>query len=263
MQQLVFCFLRFSFKFNYWQRNRSVRYYCGQIGRTGPERRFSIHDSFVTHSYAGSQSGDGSSALPSLTSSFIDGAASWTDGHDTTRKSPSLTRKAQQQSSQTDSNRGRQHQSTELIHYWSKTSLFRLGDFYYHWAVEYDKQDIDIIIPHREHETSNGRLDGLQVDRFVCQFDICSSVVDPSYFDDEQRRQGLLLTPLAIMEHTRSTLKEEVWNWTGSRKAIHPNWLVKIVCWISKLLVWCPTSQQNRKGKFFVLKIVIRQHFES
>ena len=79
MQQLVFCFfLRFSFLFNYWERNRSVRYYCGQIGRTGPERRFSIHDSFVTHSY-GSQSADGSSALPSLTSSFIDGAASWTD----------------------------------------------------------------------------------------------------------------------------------------------------------------------------------------
>jgi hypothetical protein len=46
----------------------------------------------------------------------------------------------------------------------------------------------------------------------------------------------LLLTQLAIMEHTRSTLKKEVWNWTGSKKAIHPNGLVKIVCWISKLL---------------------------
>jgi hypothetical protein len=30
------------------------------------------------------------------------------------------------------------------------------------------------------------------------------------YFDDEQRCQGLLLTQLAIMEHTRSTLKKEV-----------------------------------------------------
>ena len=51
------------------------------------------------------------------------------DGHGTTRKSPSLTRKDQQQSSQTtDSNRGRmQHQSTELIHYWSNLTSLSSG----------------------------------------------------------------------------------------------------------------------------------------
>ena len=128
--------------------------------------------------------------FPSLTSSFIEGAASWTD---TTRKSPSLTRKVQQ-SSQTDSNRGRTPVnganpllkqalssglviSTEQSNMTSSTSTS--------FRIENTKPPADLMV-------------SKVTDSFAS---LTCSVLDPSYFDDEQRREGLL-TQLAIMEHT-------------------------------------------------------------
>lgn len=127
--------------------------------------------------------------FPSLTSSFIDGAASWTD---TSRKSPSLTRKSL--TCQTDSNRGRtpinganpllkQALSSGLVISTEQSNMTTSASTSF--RIENTRPPADLL---------TSRV----TDSFAS---LTCSVLDPAYFDDEQRREGLL-TQLAIMEHT-------------------------------------------------------------
>lgn len=129
--------------------------------------------------------------FPSLTSSFIDGAASWTD---TSKKSPSLTRKSL--TCQTDSNRGRtpvnganpllkQALSSALVISTEQSNMTTSSSASTSFRIENTKPPAELM---------TSRV----TDSFAS---LTCSVLDPTYFDDEQRREGLL-TQLAIMEHT-------------------------------------------------------------
>ena len=126
--------------------------------------------------------------FPSLSSSFIDGAASWTDS---SRKSPSLPRKTQ--TCQTDSNRGRTpvNGANPLLKQALSSGL----------VMSTDQSNMTCSSSSVRIENTKPPAELLASKVTDSLTSLTCSVLDPAYFDDEQRREGLL-TQLAIMEHT-------------------------------------------------------------
>ena len=136
--------------------------------------------------------------FPSLTSSFIDGAASWTV--DASRRSPLQTRRTPTTSAapppptqtQTDApiHRGRTppvsaNMPNPLLKQALSSGL----------VMSTDQSNMTT-------SSSSVRIENTKppAELFHTSAIMTCSVLDPSYFDDEQRREGLL-TQLAIMEH--------------------------------------------------------------
>lgn len=128
--------------------------------------------------------------FPSLSSSFIDGAASWTDG---SRKSPSLSRKTPTTTTQPDTNPRRTpvNGANPLLKQALSSGL----------VISTDQSNMTTSTSSMRIENTKPPAELMSSKVQESLTSLTCSVLDPSYFDDEQRREGLL-TQLAIMEHT-------------------------------------------------------------
>ena len=187
--------------------------------------------------------------FPSLSSSFIDGAASWTDS---SRKSPSLPRKTQ--TCQTDSNRGRTpvNGANPLLKQALSSGL----------VMSTDQSNMTCSSSSVRIENTKPPAELLASKVTDSLTSLTCSVLDPAYFDDEQRREGLL-TQLAIMEHTvdenANTDSSVSSSPTERRKTIGPTKSTKIA---THLHSQCQSGGRNHRKRAFHSKQT-RQPFET